>query len=39
MPTKGLRYTNKVDLEKEAATDKFLHVRSPGSYSIFKNNY
>jgi len=26
MPTKGLRYANKVDLEKEAATDPMLHV-------------
>jgi hypothetical protein len=28
MPTKGLRYMNKVDLEKEAATDPILHVRA-----------
>lgn len=27
MPTKGLRYMNKVDVEKDAATDTFLHVR------------
>lgn len=26
MPTKGLRYVNKVDLEKDAATEPFLHV-------------
>jgi hypothetical protein len=39
MPTKGLRYTNKVDLEKEAATDKFLHVRAPGDCYFSGNNY
>lgn len=26
MPTKGLRYMNKVDLDKDAATESFLHV-------------
>lgn len=26
MPTKGLRYVNKVNLDKDAATEPFLHV-------------
>ena len=29
MPTKGLRYMNKVDVDKDAATDTFLHVGLP----------
>jgi hypothetical protein len=33
MPVKGLKYMNKVDLEKDAATEPFLHVRLPGQSS------
>ena len=31
MGIKGLKYMNKVDLEKDAATEPFLHVRSLGN--------
>jgi hypothetical protein len=34
MPVKGLKYMNKVDLEKDAATEPFLHVRLDGRTDI-----
>lgn len=33
MGIKGLKYMNKVDLEKDAATEPFLHVRYLGNRS------